>query len=356
VSWMTDHRRAVAVAAAVLTTMVFAPSALAAKHGSAKRDLTVMSRNLYLGADIIKLASSPDVAAERANAKSLHATVDATNFPARAKELAAEIKRTKPDVIGLQEVAQYYRGPDGVHDGVRNATTPIYDWLKILRHELRQHGLHYRVVSRQVELDVEVPSDDGYDLRLKLGNAVLVEGTRKTSRVKVIADRHGIFTTQLTVPLPDQQVVLQRGYAGFLGSIGGKRFLFLDPHAEAYSGDVAGRQLQEMLDTVASNRSLPTMLAGDFNSDPEQSPADASAYNAAIAAGFVETGTRVATCCQNERLDNPTSELKTWIDHILVRPKLRVLRSEVVGNRVGDKIAGLWPSDHAGLVVTLRLR
>ena len=164
------------------------------------------------------------------------------------------------------------------------------------------------MVSRQDELDVEVPSDDGYDIRLVLGNAVLVKAGRK-ARVKVISDRNGIFTNQLTVPLPDQQVVLKRGYAGFVGNVGGRRFLFLDPHAEAYSGDIAGAQLQEMLDTVASNRKLPTILAGDFNSDPAQAGADAKAYNAAIGAGFVNTGKRVSTCCQDERLDNAQSKL-----------------------------------------------
>ncbi|UGS37518.1 hypothetical protein DSM104329_03934 [Capillimicrobium parvum] len=352
--WMSRHRRALAVAIAALVALAFAPAAVAAK-GASKRNLTVMSRNLYLGADIIKLASAPDLPTEQANAKALHDTVLATNFPARAKEIADEIKRTKPDVIGLQEVARYFRGADGVHDGVNNATTPLFDWLQILQGELRARGLNYRVVSRQDELDVEVPSDDGYDIRLVLGNAVLVKAGRK-ARVKVISDRNGIFTNQLTVPLPDQQVVLKRGYAGFVGSVGGRRFLFLDPHAEAYSGDIAGAQLQEMLDTVASNRKLPTILAGDFNSDPAQAGADAKAYNAAIGAGFVNTGKRVSTCCQDERLDNAQSKLTQWIDHVLVRPKMRVLRWQVIGNKVGDKVDGLWPSDHAGLVVKLRLR
>ncbi len=74
--------------------------------------------------------------------------------------------------------------------------------------------------------------------------------------------------------------------------------------------------------------------AGDcWRVDIEDLPEDDKA-----ALAFVETGTRVATCCQNERLDNPTSELKTWIDHILVRPKLRVLRSEVIGNRRSDRV------------------
>jgi endonuclease/exonuclease/phosphatase family metal-dependent hydrolase len=66
---------------------------------------------------------------------------------------------------------------------------------------------------------------------------------------------------------------------------------------------------------------------------------------------------RIATCCQAETLDNETSELtaENWIDHIVVRPKVKVLRRVVLGNKPSDRIGGLWPSDHAGLVVELRL-
>ena len=150
---------------------------------------------------------------------------------------------------------------------------------------------------------------------------------------------------------------LKRGYAGFVGSVGGRRFLFLDPHAEAYSGDIAGASSRRCSTRVASNRKLPTILAGDFNSDPAQAGADAKAYNAAIGAGFVNTGKRVSTCCQDERLDNAQSKLD-----LVDRPRagaageMRVLRWQVIGNKVGDKVDGLWPSDHAGLVVKLRLR
>jgi endonuclease/exonuclease/phosphatase family metal-dependent hydrolase len=340
-----------ALVTAIALAAVAAPGALAA----AKPDVTVMSRNLYLGADIIKLASAPDLPNEELQAQALHATVEQTNFPARAKAIAAEIARTRPDVIGLQEVARYYRGPDGVHDSTNNATTPLYDWLDILQGALEERRLSYRVVSTQDELDVEVPSADGYDIRLVLGNAVLAR-TGKGARVRVLRDRHGVFSNQLTVPLPDQTISLKRGYAGIEGRVAGKRFLFLDPHAEAYSGSIAAQQLQQMLDTVAKSRRLPTILAGDFNSDPAATGDAAGAYRAATKAGFVDTGRRAGTCCQDERLDNPASKLDQWIDHIMVRPKLRVLRSTVIGNRPSDRVNGLWPSDHAGVVATLRLR
>jgi hypothetical protein len=37
------------------------------------------------------------------------------------------------------------------------------------------------------------------------------------------------------------------------------------------------------------------------------------------------------------------------------RPSLKTVRTKAVGNRTQDRISGLWPSDHAGTVATLRL-
>jgi endonuclease/exonuclease/phosphatase family metal-dependent hydrolase len=49
------------------------------------------------------------------------------------------------------------------------------------------------------------------------------------------------------------------------------------------------------------------------------------------------------------------SKLLRNIDHIMSRPSLKTVRTKAVGNRTQDRISGLWPSDHAGTVATLRL-
>ena len=342
------------IAALALIALAIAPAA--AHAAKAKPDVTVMSRNLYLGADIITLATAPDVNAEMDKVKALHATIDQTNFALRAKAIAAEVKQRRPDVIGLQEVARYFRGADGVHDAINNARTPIYDWLTLLQKQLKARGLSYRAVSRQDEIDVEAPSADGYDLRLVLGNAVLVR-TGKGARVKFLKDVHGTFSDQLSVPLPDgQTLTLKRGFAGMDGRVAGRKFRFLDPHAEAYSAELAGKQFAELLTTAARSRTLPTIMAGDFNSDPAATGGGAAGYLNVINGGFKETGKRANTCCQDENLLNPVSKLDQWIDHIVVRPAAKVLRSVVVGAKPTDRIGGLWPSDHAGVVATLRLK
>ena len=327
------------VASAALALALIPAAAQAKSHA----DVTVMSRNLYLGADIIQLATATDEASMEQKVQQLYGTVQQTNFPVRAKRIAQEIKKTKPDAIAIQEVARYYQDGKIAHD-----------WMKLLQGQLKKAGQHYRQVSREDEIDVSARSAAGYNLRLVLGNAVLVR-TGKHTRIKHIRDVHGVFKAQISVPLASGTIVnLKRGYAGMDGRIAGKKFRFLAPHAEAYSADVAGQQFAELLAGPAKSKKLPTIIAGDFNSDP----ADASAegYNNVIAAGFKDTGKRAATCCQDENLLNPVSKLNQWIDHIVVRPRAKVLWSKIVGNTASDRISGLWPSDHAGVVAKLRLR
>jgi len=65
--------------------------------------LTVMSRNLYLGADVYAAARFlPDL---QAASQYLWDNMQQTLFVARADAFADEVMRTRPDVIGLQEAA-----------------------------------------------------------------------------------------------------------------------------------------------------------------------------------------------------------------------------------------------------------
>jgi len=345
-------RRVAPLAVACLLVALLGPTAAVADAKTAPRpDVSVMSRNLYLGADIIKLVGAADLAGEKVQVAALRTTLDRTNFPVRAKALAAEIAATKPDVVGLQEVARYYRSADATPG--QAATRPVYDWMTLLQTQLKAKRQPYRVAAEQTELDITVPSAAGYGLRLKLGNAVLVR-TGTGARISGVKRLSGLFKDQLQVQLPSGKVGLHRGYAGIDGKVAGRKFRFLDPHAEAYSAAAAKGQFQQLLRGAAKSRSLPTIIAGDFNSDPAD--AEPNAYRAVVGAGFVDTGGRAATCCQNETLSNPLSQLKTWIDHIVVRPRATVLSTRIFGNRPRDRIRGLWPSDHAGVIATIRLK
>ena len=68
--------------------------------------VTVMSRNIYLGADVGRaLELIPNLPAA---AQYMWDQVKQTDFSKRAKILATEIKQSSPDVIGLQEATIWY--------------------------------------------------------------------------------------------------------------------------------------------------------------------------------------------------------------------------------------------------------
>ena len=76
-------------------------------HGHGKRDLTVMTQNLYLGSSLGPAleAQTPEAFIEAV--ARIYATVQYTNFPARAEAIADEIEEKGPDLIGLQEVTKW---------------------------------------------------------------------------------------------------------------------------------------------------------------------------------------------------------------------------------------------------------
>src|SRR3954462_330729 len=347
---MLSSPRFASAAALAASIFLAAPAAAsAARHAN----LTVMTRNLYLGADVITLAAATSEADEAQKASQLYATVRQTNFPLRAQAIAKEIATYKPDVLSLQEVSRYYRGPDGVHDKIRNATTPIFNWMTILQSELKKRGQHYRAVSQHTYDDVETALSEGYDARSIWGEAILVR-TGRGARVHNIRPFKRTFSDQLTVTLQDQVVNQTRGYAGIDATVAGKRFRLIDPHPEAYSGDITAKEFGELLRTDAKSKKRQTIIAGDFNSGPDAEGKEAG-YKELLDAGFMETGKPNKTCCQDEKLDNPASKLYQWIDHPVARPRVKVLSSRVVGNVPSTRTGGLWPSDHAGIVAKLRL-
>ena len=77
-----------------------------------------------------------------------------------------------------------------------------------------------------------------------------------------------------------------------------------------------------------------------------------------FAGGFADgwPGADGLTCCHAVDLHNPNPTLTKRIDLVLTRGALETVSAEVLGDAAADRTpSGLWPSDHAGVVATLRL-
>src|SRR5262245_7871830 len=80
-------------------------AALPAAADAKPARVNVMTRNLFLGADLTPGVQAPSLQGLVDAAGNILAQVDVNSFPTRAKGLAAEIRKANPDLVGMQEVA-----------------------------------------------------------------------------------------------------------------------------------------------------------------------------------------------------------------------------------------------------------
>lgn len=324
-------RKPLVFAAALAATAVVAAPAQA-------RNVTVMTRNLYLGADLIPLATAPADQFQHA-ASGVFDSVTATDPNGRMKLVAREIAKAKPDLVGLQEVSLW-------RTGAAPASTVAFDYAGTIARELKKLHAHYRVVALKRGFNVEAPTDRGFDVRLTLGDAILARKGVKVSHV-----RSGVFKHQLTIPTQGiGPVRVTRGWNQLDARIGKLRFRFVNTHLEAYSPTVREAQAKELVKGALKSK-LETILVGDLNSGPDLAQApDRLAYKAIAKAGFRPERTAKHSCCFGDSLN--TGGWDHNVDWILAQPKLKLVRSSLTGSET--TAAGLHPSDHGGVVSTLR--
>jgi endonuclease/exonuclease/phosphatase family metal-dependent hydrolase len=347
-------RISIALVGALLLALLGPSVAEAARKSDKPPAITVMSRNIYIGADIIRLGTAATPAEEGQSAAQLLQILQQTDFPARAKGLAAEVSKVKPDVIGIQESARISKTPDGVSDGPGGtpATEVVQDFVSVLQSALRDAGQRYRVVAVQNELDAEVATSLGYDVRARQGDAILVR-TGKGAKVKVRKALKGNFNAAFSVQLADgQTITVKRGWEAMDAISGGVKFRVVNTHLEGYSSTVGEAQARELTGRggPAGPQRQGVILTGDMNSDPQApDPTARLPYEAIASAGFVNVLPRRLTCCQSETVNEPTPAFTSDIDFIFTLPRTKVLKTGIVGNSPSDRTpSGLWPSDHAG--------
>jgi endonuclease/exonuclease/phosphatase family metal-dependent hydrolase len=353
--------------------------------------VTVMTRNLYLGANINRpiratLGRSGDggvLALGHANHE-LREVVERTNFATRSKLLADEIAAAGPDVLGLQEVALWRHGPIELDQaGPTDATEVDYDFLASLLSELAQRGIDYEIVQVEQESDVEAPAFTGNPFT---GTASSAEDIRLTDR-DVILVRRGVgiridgsggdhYSQHLDVNLGGSAFRFVRGFAWADLAVGVHHIRFITTHLESQSAKIARAQAEELLSGVAQDTSLSTVITCDCNSDPASIaahsllPIGSGAAYRLITEGhgfadlWLQQPARVGpgnTASLSELVNDDVADFTRRIDLVLARSTwaapIVVRGAEVTGDELNDRdpITELWPSDHAGVAVQLQI-
>ena len=325
--------------------------------GGAKRQpltLTVMTRNLYLGANldaIVKAKSAPEAFAA---VEAGWAQVQANDFPVRARAIAREIATVKPDFVGFQELS-LYRTQTPADFTVTPATKVVLDYARELRRALAARHPKYRFVAIAPWTDAELPSGNPptMDIRLTVRDGLLV---RTNAHIRITRVRTAQYAT--TTPLFGGLVVAKRGYIVADAVKKGRRFRVATTHLESFSDTSQVAQGQELGDALAAGK-FPTVLLGDLNSraDGSGTPTHANL----LALGFEDAWTQAhpndagLSCCHGEDLRELGGPFYSRIDYVLLRNGFRAVAAGIVGQKPSDRIDGLWPSDHAGVWARVRL-
>jgi len=341
------------------------------KGGNGRGQVTVMTWNIYVGADVdaILAAAPEDIPDSVAVA---YAELLSTNFEERAGTIAQFIQEYEPDLIGLQEVSLIQRFSD-VPPSPGNLIEQ-FDYLEILLNKLEALGLNYQMVDSVNNADVIVPrlandSPPTLDyVRLLDSDVVLARSDVQTSNVI-----KGNYQVALPTPFGFD---IPRGYVTLKATIGQKTYRFVSTHLESYSEeivDIRMAQAQELVG-VLSGETLPIIMVGDFNTYAPSSLNTAwPTYNFLVGSGYTDVWPHNLVGSEGEGftaphasdLRNPISELDRRIDLIFVRNQgdpagqneIGPVQAFVLGDELDERTpSGMWPSDHAGVVAKLHIQ
>ena len=324
-----------------------------------RQTVKVMTWNLYFGFDdgpVAAAALSGDPAAVVQAATEAWRQVHATDFHKRVRDIALRARLEEPDLIGVQEAVRY------VQVSSTGSVVETRDHLEILVAALRELGLKYEVVSSVDTMTVDLPVLDGDgnlgQVSLQDRDAILARPGH--DRLAVTNPQHGTY--QYLLAPPNFPFTLARGWASVDVAISGHRFRFVTTHLEDPSPDPASlTPLQEAqayeLVSLHATSGLPVIFAGDFNADGFRKwptyqllTQDLGLTDAWTA---VRRGAPGLTWGQSPDLLNPVSRFTQRLDLVLFAGPFRAIDADVVGGSPFDRIpAGMWPSDHAGVVVT----
>jgi endonuclease/exonuclease/phosphatase family metal-dependent hydrolase len=321
----------------------------------------IMTQNLYQGTNFTEAATATNLQQFQAAVTLIYQNILATQPAVRAAAVAREIARERPDLVALQEVAIVRSG----FVPLTNPPTPVsavdVDQLASLLAELEGLGQPYGVVAIVPNLDVQAPNSVFKSIRITTRTVIIAREDNRTGAMKLSNIQVQQFLATPGFPTPLGAVPIPRGWGSVDVRLKGRDFRLVTTHLfDAQPFNLS--QANEALQNAVNSTTLPVVFVGDFNAAANL-PADPTfaTYQALINAGLVDAWPQAhgldpgLTCCQDPNLMNVTSNYTRRVDLVLLRGGIAVRDIHLVGNDPSDRTAGLWPSDHAGVVATLRI-
>ncbi len=360
---------AVAAGCGPATELDFANDAVSAssvhpENPGRKKFLTVMTRNLYVGADILAPFQSQD---PLGTATEVFNQVIASDVPGRMHAVADEIADSMPDVVGLEETYLIVVTPFGATDPVL-----VLDFLGELMDGLAGAGLSYSVAGMEEHTDITVPLPAlGVNVRVVDRDAIIAG-----EDVEVLSSGGGDFQARIETTLGGLiPVTLLRGWVEAQLRHEQVELTFVDTHLEVKElGPLQALQAIELLGRFQDAAQL--VLVGDTNSDPRDPPVPFtpgpglppvllptpySTLSSALVDAWALAGVGPGfTCCFDADITPPSRDLFERVDLVFATPSVKPMAAARTGLEPLESLADSagtprWPSDHAGVVTILRL-
>lgn len=376
--------------------------------------ITVMSRNLYLGADVgVALELIPDFSAA---AQFMWEQVAATDFAKRAPALAKEAIDADADVIGLQEATNWY-----CKKNLWSKKIVVFNFtelfLKATKDAGHEYVLAHKAGATALNIGYSIPAipyltmvkdpkvfqplfgSDRAACGFEIGDAIAVKRQLAGRILKV-----GNSEYEVSYSIVPKLMTIYRGYTWIDLQFNGSKVRIVSTHLESlWDADKvpnAARQAEQLI-TDLSKTKMPLIVMGDFNSDPrdprpdkesnsggqpeagKSCPAQVTQPTVATArygcnaywlmqkAGFTDVGPNsldplnytwgmdaLLQGADPDRLKaakaiGNSAGFTDRLDYIFIQNGAKAGSARVIGS--SPYISGAWASDHAGLVAEVTL-
>jgi endonuclease/exonuclease/phosphatase family metal-dependent hydrolase len=332
-----------------------------ANENEKTRAFKVMTQNVDAGTDFGYLTGS--AAAFAQGVVFTYQEINASNIVPRAAQLAGEIALNHPALVGLQEVTIWRTGPLHLSPAPPSATGAFYDQLNLLLNDLAKQ---YVPVAVQTLMDVEVPvitgigpaGPVGFDVRYTDQNVVLVRTDLRWQLALSNIQMHQ-FKAQSTFPTPAGNFAVLRGWISVDAHFSGNTLRFVTTHLDN-DPVTQMKQANELIQALNCEDNPPVALCGDFNADADTTPNPtvATILKGGFSDGWatlhpLDPGFTIPLYIEDLASPPPFTAISTpshRIDLVFARD-LRVTQIDLIGNQVSPP----WPSDHAGVLASLRI-